>query len=257
MRLSRSLQTYKRKLRRVPPLAVVVCVALFVVGLPFVIRLMTVERVVAHVNFDETIMRREPRGGAGALLSSTKFADGAMYRTADRTRDATSLALALGLSRMSDYAGGRPAPASVDDLLRQVAKRGLMPPGLSLPPEAAPDSSGVVANERATVYVRYRVAPFGVEVVSVGRTHGDGAALLVRLPSEVTTRASNSSLGGEDEAAGVSLFMSATISQVEVPPPFCSVADMDARGWTLEPARKAAVAPARLAELQEWLRRGR
>ncbi|MBA3713413.1 MAG: hypothetical protein H0W76_13345 [Pyrinomonadaceae bacterium] len=253
----KNFDVYKRKLRRVPPLAVVLCVALFVVGLPFVVRLLTVERVVAHVNFDETNMRRDNRGRSVALPSSGKLADGVMYRTADRTRDATSLALALGLSRMSDYASGRPAPASVDDLLRQVAERGLMPPGLSLPPEAGRESSGVVASERATIYVRYRVAPFGVEIVSVGSTRGDGTALLVRLPSEAAPRASKSSLDGEDEAAGVSLFISTTISRVEVPPPFCSVADMDARGWTLEPAREVAVAPSRFAELQQWLRRSR
>ncbi|MGA9772970.1 MAG: hypothetical protein WBV94_28320 [Blastocatellia bacterium] len=143
--------------------------------------------------------------------------DGEVSRTADRIGEAQALALATSLYAITEQLKGR-APQTTDDLLKSVAIRNLLPPGLKLT-----DKEGALISEHSNLFVRYRAAPLGIEIVSLGREQRDGPAILVRVPDE------NSKEGG------VSLFLATRLSNVSIPPAFTSTANVISAGWSPEP----------------------
>src|SRR5262249_28740262 len=56
------------------------------------------------------------------------------------------------------------APASVDSLVKMMAERNLLPPNVNLS-----STKGVLVSTHATIYLRYRIEPVGIEVVSAER----------------------------------------------------------------------------------------
>ena len=145
--------------------------------------------------------------------------DGEVARTADRVGEAEALALATSLYAATQQLKGR-TPRTADDLLAGVAAESLLPPRLILT-----GGDGALASARGSLFVRYRVAPLGIEVVSLGREPRDGPAILVRAPDE------NSKEGG------ASLFLANRVSDVSVPAAFTPAANVISAGWTLQPLR--------------------
>lgn len=145
--------------------------------------------------------------------------DGEVSRTADRIGEAQALALATSLYAITEQLKGR-TPQTTNDLLTSAAIRNLLPPGLRLT-----DTEGALASEYGSLFVRYRVAPLAIEVVSVGRERRDGPAILVRVPDD------NSNEGG------ASLFLANRLSEVSVPPAFTSTANVISAGWSPEAFR--------------------
>lgn len=145
--------------------------------------------------------------------------DGEVSRTADRVAEAEALALATSLYAATQQLKGR-TPRTSNDLLAGVITESLLPPGLSLS-----GGEGALASAHGSLFVRYRAAPLGIEVVSLGREPRDGPAILVRVPDE------NSKEGG------ASLFMATRLSDVSVPAAFTPAASVISAGWTLQPLR--------------------
>jgi hypothetical protein len=145
--------------------------------------------------------------------------DGEVARTADRVGEAEALALATSLYAATQQLKGR-TPRTTNDLLAGVAAESLLPPGLTLT-----QADGALASARGSLFVRYRVAPLGIEIVSLGREPRDGPAILVRVPDE------NSKEGG------ASLFIANRVSDVSVPAAFTPAAGVISAGWTLQPLR--------------------
>ncbi len=138
--------------------------------------------------------------------------DGEVARTAERIGKATALALSASLYAVSEQIRGR-APRAAQGLLAGIAAQKLLPPGLAFA------QGGALVSAYGSLSVRYRPAPLGVEVVSVGHKPEDGPALIVRIPDELSDR-------GETK-----LFIAGSLSDVRIPAPFAPAAEVIALGW--------------------------
>jgi hypothetical protein len=144
--------------------------------------------------------------------------DGEVAHTAERIGEATALALSASLYAANEQIKGR-APRATRDLLDGIAAQKLLPPGLAF------TQGGALVSAYGSLSIRYRPAPLGVEVVSVGHKPADGPALIVRIPDELSDR-------GETK-----LFIAGSLSDVRIPAPFASVAEVIALGWSPETLR--------------------
>lgn len=165
--------------------------------------------------------------GEGARLKQTParqaviatMIDGEVARTADRIGEATALALSAGLYAATEQLNKR-TPRGVRDLLAGVAQKGLMPPGL-----VGAGSEGTLVSECGNLSVRYRPAPLGIEVISIGSKPEHGPALIVRVPDETS------------EKGEAMLYIAGRLTGVTVPAPFASEAELIALGWNPERLR--------------------
>jgi len=162
--------------------------------------------------------------GVSSKQASTKRAsiattiDGEVARTAERMGEATALALSASLYAASEQIKGR-SPRAAQDLLAGITAQNLLPPGLAF------THSGALVSAYGSLSVRYRPAPLGVEVVSVGHKREDGPAFIVRIPDELSDK-------GETK-----LFIAHSLSDVRIPLPFAPAAEVIALGWSPETLR--------------------
>lgn len=177
-------------------------------------------RVDPHVSLTENqaqqIVERQRQQQVRAFMTA---ADGEVSRTEERIREATALATAAGLFAAKESLDKR-TPASVTTLLSGVNAAGLLPPGMQLL-----DSSGGVSSSLGQLFVRYRLEPLGIEVVSIGKERMDGPALLVRVPDDGMS---------ED---GARLYLATRLDEITVPAPFAREAEVIALGFAPEPLR--------------------
>jgi hypothetical protein len=179
-------------------------------------------RVVTGPRFELEVVdgRIEERGArplgtrAGAPLPA--IGDSPAAREAVRRERASMLAHVLTLTAARGLLEGRPF-ATLEGLLADVAARDLVPPGIE--PGA---HAGVFAAGSDRMYVRYRPAPVGVEVIAVGTTtiRADGAPLIVRVTAE--------------EGAALYEYLRDRSSRIETPEPFASRAELAAAFWVPE-----------------------
>jgi hypothetical protein len=144
--------------------------------------------------------------------------DGEVAHTAERIGEATALALSASLYAASEQIKGR-SPRATQDLLAGITAQNLLPPGLAFTQGSA------LVSAFGSLSVRYRPAPLGVEVVSVGYKREDGPALIVRIPDELSDK-------GETK-----LFIAHSLSDVRIPLPFAPAAEVIALGWSPETLR--------------------
>jgi hypothetical protein len=145
--------------------------------------------------------------------------DGEVAHTAERIGEATALALSAGLYAATEQLNRR-TPRGVRDLLAGVALNGLTPPGL-----VVSGSEGTFVSAHGSLSVRYRPAPLGVEIVSVGSKPEYGPALIVRVP------------GATSEEGEARLYIAGSLTGVTVPAPFAPEAELIALGWSPERLR--------------------
>ena len=146
--------------------------------------------------------------------------DGEVARTAERTGEATALALSSSLYAASEQLRGR-APRGAGALLSGLAARNLIPPGLALT-----QIEGGLVSTYGSVSLRYRPEPLGVEVISLGHKPSDGPALIVRIPDELS------------EKGEAKLYVAVGLGVVRVPAPFSPAAEVIALGWSPELLRQ-------------------
>ena len=144
--------------------------------------------------------------------------DGEVARTAERIGEATALTLSVSLYAAGEQIKGR-SPLTAQDLLAGIAAQSLLPPGLTFA------QGGALVSTYGSLSVRYRPAPLGVEVVSVGHRPEDGPALIVRIPDELSDK------------GGTKLFIARSLSDVKLPTPFAPAAEVIALGWSPESLR--------------------
>jgi hypothetical protein len=173
-------------------------------------------RVSLTENQAQQIVERQRRQQVLAFVAA---AEGEVSRTEERIREATALATAASLFAAKESLDRR-TPASVATLLSGVNAAGLLPPGMQLL-----DSAGSVSSARGQLFVRYRLQPLGIEVVSIGKERMDGPALLVRVPDDGMS---------ED---GARLYLATRLDQITVPAPFAHEAEVIALGFAPEPLR--------------------
>ena len=169
---------------------------------------------------------------AGAMTNLPD--DGEVYRTADRLREASALALAAALRAAIEQANGRPVH-SADQLIVGIQSAGLLPPG------TATDGATKLRSKSSSLLIRFRPEPLAVEILSLPRSRDDGPALMVRIPSL-----------GDDRDHG-SLFIAERLGEIAPPAPFASLPDCVRAGWIDQSFNLADVPEAQWQQLLNWL----
>src|SRR5215207_8661731 len=209
----------KKPKARKPTLPVVcVATALLVAGFSL---LSSVARGVVepHVWVETAPADEKGVGTRGRYRAVGAVMDGEVARTAERLREAQGLAAAAALYVAAERLGGHPT-RDVGEVVAGLSARGLLPPGL-----AVSQQEGAFLSRHGTLFVRYRPAPVGVEVVALGRERADGPAVMVRVPDDRE---------GED---GALVFTARQLDGVVIPQAFAPAAEVIARGWAAEKFR--------------------
>ncbi len=199
------------------PLLVAVLVAALFIAATLIAGYFRLRAIDPHVTmeFGEGVSAKQAPARQAVIAT---MIDGEVARTAERIGEATALAFSASLYAASEQIKGR-SPRAVRDLLTGIAAQKLLPPGLAFA------QGGALVSAYGTLSVRYRPAPLGVEVVSVGYKPEDGPALIVRIPDELSDR-------GETK-----LFIAGSLSEVRIPAPFAPAAEVIALGWAPETLR--------------------
>lgn len=160
--------------------------------------------------------------------------DGEVAHLAARVREASALVVGLSLLAVSEQMQRRPI-ATVAQLVDRMTAQNLLPPGL------ARQGAGVLVSPHATLHLRYRVQPFGLEVVSLAHERANGPAIIARLAAS------------HDEAGEAVLFIAKHFADIALPEPFLPAAQINTLGWQSEPLRERTDAVQELSQLQNWV----
>jgi len=189
--------------------------------------------------------RKTKARDAEVRLNQAPIFDGEMYRSEGRLREASAVAIAASLAFIARSIERRPV-ANVDDLLAEITRRNLLPPGV----EFVADRK-LLASERSVIHVRLRPQPFGVEVVSLGRERQDGAALLLRVPDDVTDDEPQNNQP-HDQLRGGRYFRSLRLDEIRIPEPFALASRVQASGWQAETLKAEMPLGADFERLAKW-----
>ena len=169
-------------------------------------------------------------GGPTAKLPD----DGEVYRTADRLREASALALAATLYAATQEAERRSA-GNVDSIISALGSLELLPPGIT------PGPPRMLLSDLSTIQLRFRPQPLALEVLSFPRAASDGPALLVRLP------------GSGNDGDRDSIFFAERLGEVSPPAPFASTLECVRAGWIDQPIHQIGTPEEQQQELRGWL----
>ena len=196
------------------------------------------DRFDARISF-EPGRRREARDGEAQHKqpASPLIFEGEVYRTEGRLREASAVAIAASLTAIASATEGRPE-RDVAGLLKGIQARGLLPPGVGFIP-----GRKLLVSEHSTIHVRLRLAPFAVEVLSLGRERLDGAALILRVPDEQ-----------QDTRQPARYFYSLSLEDIKVPEPFVNASAVLACGWQADTIRPGLPEGAKPEQLAAWAR---
>lgn len=217
------------------PHIIVLLTALSVIGGLLLLRVMAARRqgVTARVEVAAPQIEATTQK-TSASPTPRALPDGEVERTAARVREVSALVMGLTLLAVQEAIAGHPV-ASSETLTDRFAARQLLPP--TIRPAAA---RAVLESETAVLYIRYRVEPPALEVVSLGRTPEDGAPIIGRIVT------------GHDEHS--TLFIARQSKGATLPEPFLPAAQVIALNWSAEPWRERAFAPQELEQMQQALR---
>lgn len=193
-----------------------------------------------RISFERDVQARAGHAAPRASDSSSQAAvfDGEVYRTEGRLREASAVVIAASLSGVARGTTGRPA-RTVDELLEEIAARGLLPPGVELVRERH-----LLVSEHSTIHVRFRPEPFGVEVVSLGRERADGPGLLLRVPDE----------NSASQAGRQRYFYTFRLENITVPEAFADASAVEAAGWQIDYVDARLPEGATPEQLAAWVR---
>jgi hypothetical protein len=165
---------------------------------------------------------------------------GEVFSDAERLREAAALGLGSMLFATQRNLDHAPI-SSVEALLRAMASDGLLPPDMVL------DQSGPsVTSKYAVYYVRYRLDPLGVEIVSIGKGSLSGPALLVRLPDDEFSQNALTYYVAPRTGGGVT-----------VPVAFAAPAQIIATGWQPVTFKSSSVSSDEAEKGRQWLAGGK
>jgi hypothetical protein len=228
------MKTEKKRRRPSPALVVVTTAIVVIIGTPLIGRLSARRhRVTARVEIASPAPPLE-RSPSQAPASGAFLPDGEVARLALRAREATGLLMGLAVLAVNEQMNNRRL-TDVESLVNMMARRNLFPPGVN-----RTAVQGALSSDRATIYVRYRPLPLGVEVVSIGRERLDGPALIAR------------GAAGADDNSGALLIVARRIEGVRLPEPFAPLADVADLDWNVEHLRERQFAPQEIDTLNNW-----
>ena len=218
-----------------PPLIVVLTAVIVVAGILLAGWLNARRyRVKARVEIGEPAIEMQPVRSTIAG-SSISLPDGEVAKTAVRVREVTGLLMGLATLAVTEQMSNR-SPANADALIEMMAKRNLLPPSVR-----QTSTKDVLISDSSTIYARYRSAPLGIEIVSIGGERTDGPTIIMRLAA-----------GSDDDSGAVLLI--ARKSEAPIPAPFAPVSQIIAMGWNVEPMRERSFTPEEIEQLNAWTR---
>lgn len=177
-------------------------------------------------------------GNTGSQISFREPLSGAEYETALRLRELGALGLAVSLSVFAKQASTGNAIASHHDIIRELASRKLMPPGIDV-------KDGSFRSNISDLRFTYRGEPLSFEILALPKDRATGSALLMRFPLPAS------------ETNSVMYFESQNLSQP--PAPFSPIEQLTAAGWKIRHWRGDALplnetVIRELHEQDEWLK---
>lgn len=145
---------------------------------------------------------------AARYMTAQSAMAGEVATTSERLREAAALAAAgawLAVAQRNVTAAG---------LLRKLEAMKSLPAGTVIT-----DKGNVLATPYGALVFHYRVAPIGVEALSLGRDKAAGPALIVRVAPDIPG------------AGGMKVWSSIRLDSVQLPQPFASESEVIAAGW--------------------------
>jgi hypothetical protein len=193
-------------------------------------------RNVASVDPNVSIERAQGDESSNLKTSnnSIDLPDGEVYRTADRLREASALALGSALYAANELANRQSIP-DADALIAGIRSEGLLPPGITI------DARAMLLSNRSKLQLRFRPDPFALEVLSFPRSREDGPALMIRIPA-----------AGNDAERG-SVFIADRLRDIDPPAAFVSLTDCVRAGWIDQSFSLAEMPEAQWKQLRYWL----
>jgi hypothetical protein len=160
--------------------------------------------------------------------------DGEVYRTAERLREASAVALAAALYVAGEQVNRR-YPQTADSVVAGLRSAGLLPPSITV------DGRAMLLSHFARLLIRFRPEPLAIEVIDIPHSREDGPALMVRIPGS-----------GTDGQRG-SVFMADRLGDITLPSAFASISDCVRSGWIDQPISQAETPLEQQQQLRAWL----
>ena len=160
--------------------------------------------------------------------------DGEVYRTAERLREASAVALAAALYVAGEQVNRR-HPQSTESIIAGLRTAGLLPPGITV------DGSAMLLSPFARLLLRFRSDPLAIEVIDIAHSREDGPALMVRIP------------GSSSDGARGSVFIADRLGDIALPSPFAPISDCVRGGWIDQPINQADTPQEQQQQLRIWL----
>lgn len=215
--------------------------ALLIITAAVLISTVIVARYLATRNVasvDPSVLIERAHGDESSNLktgnNSIDLPDGEVYRTAERLREASALALASALYAANGQANRQFIP-DADALIAGIRSAGLLPPGMTI------DARAMLLSNRSKLLLRFRPDPFATEVLSFPRSREDGPALMIRIPA-----------AGNDAEHG-SVFIADRLGDIDPPAAFDSLTNCVRGGWIDQSFSLVEMTEAQWQPLRSWL----
>lgn len=136
------------------------------------------------------------------------------YETAMRLRETGALLMVASLSSFEQFRLHGKFPATSDQILTDLRKRGLLPPGIAI-------KDGIFHSPLSELRTNYRSDPFTLEILSLPGLDVRGPSFLLRIPMPV------------GETNSITYFRSPVRTSLAVPPPFSTAEQLVSAGWSI------------------------
>jgi hypothetical protein len=166
-------------------------------------------------------------------VSTHRWPDSEVSRTAERLRDVTAIAIAA-TATLVEGAMNRRIPRDASTILHDVAQRRL------IPTEWLTNQPGILQMPNGTVHLRYAPQTLSIEVISVPNERSDGPAILIRLPDQ------------ENTGVGPRYFESMQLDGIVYPNPFAPISEIIASGWQPRLFKQNQIAENERVQLEQW-----
>lgn len=182
----------------------------------------------------ERAQNNDPSNQRSIQIAPTLADEGEVYRTANRLREASAVALAAALYTTGEQINRR-YPQSADAVVVGMRTIDALPPGITVA------DSAMLQSHFAKLFLRFKLEPLMIEVLSQPRSREDGPALMVRIPGS-----------GPDGEHG-SVFIADRLGDIELPSPFTSASDCARAGWIDQPINQTDTPQEQERQLRLWL----
>lgn len=209
------------------------------------------------VRFRDRAAERASAPAVGDISGKIYFGDDdRSARYAERLRDASQIAISLGLYTVRERTGpSRRVIPDIVEVMEGLEKSDLRPAvvrTMKVQKTPSGDARGVFLTEGGAYYVSYRPRPLAFEILASGdRGLADGAIFVVRLP-EVTGTITRAANAAPQPGAYATVFV-APYANARVPLAFSPPDVYRMAGWGQEPLRAAPVSQAQLSEINRFL----